>query len=1154
MAEEEEYRRARAEVRRKGVDVEGYFIEGVSVGGHETCVVVPSLNAAFDIGRCPPRAVHQDFLFITHAHIDHIGGLPLYLATRGLYSLKPPTVFVPPCIKEEVEKLLEIHRTMSQTELELELVALDVGETYEIRNDVVVRPFRTHHVIASQVGFNKSTEGNPLSLKKTRLCHLFSEKKTEKTVCPFEGHSNQEVEALWCREVAYSGETMSDFIHEPQNADALRAKILITEVSFSPSLPDRTSDGPPAPEMGDEGSTEAGSPHAAQAAAPATKKRVREGADTGDLKRVAGIVMMLAAMGEMRGGREPTAAEKALVAEAWEKLVGMCEHVKPKDLFSREAVRVVVDDLGLDRSKDHMMGCRPPKMSIAEKVLLTKRKWIVDVVIMKCLNFIEFCYMEMTGDLKRVAGIVMMLAAMGEMRGGREPTAAEKALVAEAWEKLVGMCEHVKPKDLFSREAVRVVVDDLGLDRSKDHMMGCRPPKMSIAEKVLLTKRKMEESKEVATHSAVYSSHHFPASFGANVESHGTLFHGASRFVPEKPITVALPAGGYQSASPVSHVPTLASAISSSKKPQINETHAAVTPIKSTSNPHQRDSPSLTLPHAEPGCLRLDARLNGPTYQTQAQDKLIDFYIFLYVATSAECMPHKTPTSSMQLTSAAVTKVGRAHKLPDHGSVKSEGIHEGNAIQNSQAIRNQEIRSSAMEVGQGNLRIAHQPPPGLAFVHSPPPFTNHDDIAKNVQKILHQKGSDHPSWTPPSTEYMTKPLNCQVCKISISDLESLLVCDACEKGTHLKCLQSYGNKSIPKAEWHCPKCLISSNGKPLPPKYGKVTRAVGPSKVASNAGVTQASSEKKTVNTDSKVNQQKAIANGNSGLAALAHPSNRGGSHAESASGSKMNIAEVQSKSPAARIKREDGMSKGASTNPYRENAGAVCIISSTQNESNDRHNDNSGSSSCDMKATSESMLQPKAVPENSCSEHPYAIVVDNTNQSQLSGDLQFGGVKLPSHVEASAIPQQEISKPGDNELKRPFIKRETSENRAINKTRLDDGDSSQATSNGTPDYGDEARDHGRPLLLDLHTVDWVGDVLQVVDEKMYYQSCRINGILYKLQDHVLIDSNCQKFVPSKLQASLYSDHDTVFHLYANTVTYLFPLCYFIIQNVILSL
>ena len=51
----------------------------------------------------------------------------MYIASRGLYNLKPATVFVPPCIKDNVEKLLDIHRTMGQVELNVELVALDVG-------------------------------------------------------------------------------------------------------------------------------------------------------------------------------------------------------------------------------------------------------------------------------------------------------------------------------------------------------------------------------------------------------------------------------------------------------------------------------------------------------------------------------------------------------------------------------------------------------------------------------------------------------------------------------------------------------------------------------------------------------------------------------------------------------------------------------------------------------------------------------------------------------------------------------------------------------------------------------------------------------------------------------------------------------------------
>jgi ribonuclease Z len=99
----------------------------------------------------------------------------MYIATRGLYNVKPPTVFVPPCIKDDVEELLQVHRRMSQIELNVELVALDLGMNssspfiflvcflflcslcrifqgrHEIRNDLVARPFQTYHAIPNQV-------------------------------------------------------------------------------------------------------------------------------------------------------------------------------------------------------------------------------------------------------------------------------------------------------------------------------------------------------------------------------------------------------------------------------------------------------------------------------------------------------------------------------------------------------------------------------------------------------------------------------------------------------------------------------------------------------------------------------------------------------------------------------------------------------------------------------------------------------------------------------------------------------------------------------------------------------------------------------------------------------------------------------------------
>lgn len=73
-------KRSSSSSSNKGLKVGDYSIEGLSIAGHETCVILPSLSLAFDIGKCPQRAVSQQFLFISHAHMDHIViSSPFYL-------------------------------------------------------------------------------------------------------------------------------------------------------------------------------------------------------------------------------------------------------------------------------------------------------------------------------------------------------------------------------------------------------------------------------------------------------------------------------------------------------------------------------------------------------------------------------------------------------------------------------------------------------------------------------------------------------------------------------------------------------------------------------------------------------------------------------------------------------------------------------------------------------------------------------------------------------------------------------------------------------------------------------------------------------------------------------------------------------------------
>lgn len=57
---------------KKRIEIQGYPVEGLSIAGHETCIIFPTLKLAFDIGKCPQRAISQDFLLISHGHMDHI--------------------------------------------------------------------------------------------------------------------------------------------------------------------------------------------------------------------------------------------------------------------------------------------------------------------------------------------------------------------------------------------------------------------------------------------------------------------------------------------------------------------------------------------------------------------------------------------------------------------------------------------------------------------------------------------------------------------------------------------------------------------------------------------------------------------------------------------------------------------------------------------------------------------------------------------------------------------------------------------------------------------------------------------------------------------------------------------------------------------------
>ena len=132
------------------IQVAGLDVEGTSIGGIETCIELPRWKLAFDVGRSPLSAVRRRTVLFTHAHMDHMGGVAIHAATRGLLGMPTPIYVVPRENVADFEALFEVWRRLDRSELNYELVPLGPAEEWILPNKRIVRPFRAAHRVATQ--------------------------------------------------------------------------------------------------------------------------------------------------------------------------------------------------------------------------------------------------------------------------------------------------------------------------------------------------------------------------------------------------------------------------------------------------------------------------------------------------------------------------------------------------------------------------------------------------------------------------------------------------------------------------------------------------------------------------------------------------------------------------------------------------------------------------------------------------------------------------------------------------------------------------------------------------------------------------------------------------------------------------------------------
>eukprot|EP00850_Spirogloea_muscicola_P015035 SM000112S23977 [mRNA] locus=s112:161740:168845:+ [translate_table: standard] len=102
---------------------------------------------------------------------------------------------------------------------------------------------------------------------------------------------------------------------------------------------------------------------------------------------------------------------------------------------------------------------------------------------------------------------------------------------------------------------------------------------------------------------------------------------------------------------------------------------------------------------------------------------------------------------------------------------------------------------------------------------------HHLQVNKQEGQSLH--------WTPESDALMV----CEVCKKLDSKATELLLCDACEKGHHLDCVQ-VSRATLPQGDWYCPPCRAQKSIRPS--KYGPIRAASLPATSRQGPGTSAA--------------------------------------------------------------------------------------------------------------------------------------------------------------------------------------------------------------------------------------------------------------------------------------------------------------------------
>lgn len=196
-------------------------IEGYSRAAVQTCWRIAELKIGFDLGVQPWDFMGTPLSFISHAHLDHLAALPVYVSRRRMMKMDPPTIYMPTSAVAGSQRLLQTFAQLDRGSMPCEIIGVEPGDEIELSRELVVSVFPTRHTIPS-VGYLVSQRRNKL---KAQYLQLSGPEIRQLKISGIEITDEIRVPLL-----AFTGDTSPPGLD--LNPELFKARILITEMTF----------------------------------------------------------------------------------------------------------------------------------------------------------------------------------------------------------------------------------------------------------------------------------------------------------------------------------------------------------------------------------------------------------------------------------------------------------------------------------------------------------------------------------------------------------------------------------------------------------------------------------------------------------------------------------------------------------------------------------------------------------------------------------------------------------------------------------------------------------------------------------------------------------------------------------------------------------